>query len=530
MSIIYFNRRSLLKGIAGSALVFGSSQLPSFAEEVNPKIINILSGFEHPMLVSLVSTSSLPLSAKVTEGLLAFDNNMQPLPQLATKWAVSPDGLDYEFALREGVKWHDGKDFTSADVVFSLKTLQEHHPRGRATFAQVVSIDAPDAHTVTLKLKTPTPYLLVALSAAESPIVPAHIYEGTDVFTNPANNAPIGTGPYKFKEWVRGSHVEYVRNDDYWDTGKPLVAGLVARSIPDLASRSIALETGELDIAFRTPVPPNDVSRLRENPKIRFEPKGYEYSPPNIITVEFNLERKTFADLRVRQALAHCIDRDMIAKIVYFGLATPCPSPVVSSLKAFHNDMPTPYNLDFDKANALLDEAGYPKDANGKRFSIVLDYRAGDDMKRLADYLRASFARVGVTLDGRAQDLATLSKRVYTDREFDCQIASLSNLFDPQVGVQRVLWSKNFVKGVPFSNGMNYANQEVDTLLEASAIELDHEKRVSMWKRIQEIVINEVPCINIVSLDWSTVHNANVTGHSDTASGFEGNFADLRVV
>lgn len=529
MSIMHLSRRSLLKGIAGTALLAGT-QMPSRAEEINPKVVSILPAWEPPMLVSLVSTSSLPLSAKVTEGLIAFDNDMQPLPQLATDWSVSEDGLDYRFTLREGVKWHDGKDFTAADVVFSLNTLKQLHPRGRTTFAQVASIEAPDAHTVTLKLATPIPYLLTALTAAESPMVPAHIYEGTDIPTNPANNAPIGTGPYKFKEWVRGSHVEYVRNENYWDTGKPLVAGLVARMIPDFASRAVALETGELDIAFRTPVPANDVPRLSGNPKLRFERKGYEYSPPNIITLEFNLERELFADMRVRQALAHCIDREAVAKIVYFGLATPCPSPVVAGLKAFHNDMPSPYALDFDKANALLDEAGYKRDASGKRFSFIMDFLALDDMKRLVDLLKASFAKVGVAIEGRAQDLAAMGKRVYTDRDFDCQVASLSNLFDPQVGVQRLLWSKNILKGVPFSNGMHYVNEEVDKLLEASAIELNREERIRMWKRIQEIVMTEVPCINVVYLDWKTIHNASVTGHSDTASGFEGNFADLRIV
>lgn len=527
MSIIHLNRRSLLKGIAGTALLAGT-QAPSYAQEVAPKVVSILPGWEPPMLVSLVSTSSLPLSAKVTEGLLYFDHDMQPMPQLATAWSLSEDGLTYEFTLREGVKWHDGKDFTSADVAFSLNALKQFHPRGRTTFGQVVSIETPDAHKVTLKLKTPTPYLLPALSAAESPIVPAHIYEGTDVPTNPANNAPIGTGPFKFKEWVRGSHVEYVRNDDYWDTGKPLVAGLVARLIPDLAARSAALETGEVDVAFRTPVPPNDIDRLSKDPKLKFEPKGYEYSPPNIQAIEFNHGRKLFTDIRVRQALAHCIDREAITKIVYLGHATPCASPVVAPLKAFHNDMPSPYEFNLDKANALLDEAGYPKDASGTRFSFMIDYYALEDMKRLADYLRATFARIGVAVTGRGQDFAALAKRVYTDRDYDCQIVNLSNLFDPQVGVQRVLWSKNIVKGVPFSNGMQYVNEEVDRLLEASAVELNQEERVRMWKRIQEIVIVDVPCINFVYLDWQTIHNVNVTGHSDTASGFEGNMADLR--
>ena len=524
-------RRAFLAGLAGSvALPYSISGYAQDSSGAAQGVLNILPGWEPPMLVSLTSTSSLPLSAKITEGLLAFDHDLSPMPQLATEWSVSEDGLVYKFKLREGVRWHDGKPFTSADVAHSIEILKTAHPRGRTTFGSVKSIETPDDHNVVLTLDVATPYLLTALSAAESPIVPAHIYKGTDPATNPANSAPIGTGPFKFKEWVRGSHVEYVRNDDYWDEGKPYLEGLVARFTVDLASRAVGLETGELDVAYRTPVPTNDVPRLRENPKLNFEAKGYEYSPPNIMCIEFNLDNKYFSDIRVRQALAHAIDREAITKLVYFGLATPCASSVVPGLKAFHNPMPTPYAFDYERANAILDEAGYSKDATGKRFSFIIDHRTGDDYRRLADYLRATFSRIGVTVEARSQDLGTLGKRVYTDRDFDCQIASLSNLFDPQVGVQRVLWSKNFLKGVPFSNAMNYANPEVDKLLEASAIESNPEERIRMWKEIQQIVMEEVPCINMVFLDWYTIHNVRAVDHSDTAAGFEGNFANARII
>ena len=120
------------------------------------------------------------------------------------------------------MKFHDGKPFTSADVAYSIQLLKTVHPRGRNTFANVTEVKTPDPLTAVIELSKPAPYLIKALTAAEAPMMPRHIYEGTDPLANPNGNAPIGTGPYKFKEWVRGSHIIYERNPDYWDAPKPL--------------------------------------------------------------------------------------------------------------------------------------------------------------------------------------------------------------------------------------------------------------------------------------------------------------------
>ena len=180
---------------------------------------------------------STELGPKVIEGLLAYDRELKPIAQLATGWQVSADGLRYEFTLRQGVKWHDGQPFTAADAAYSIATIKAVHPRGRVTFANVGAIETPDDHTLVLKLEKPAPYLLTALSASESPIVPKHLYEGKDVATNPRNNSPVGTGPFIFKEWVRGSHVRLERNPNYWNAPKPYLDVAVARFIPEAAAR-----------------------------------------------------------------------------------------------------------------------------------------------------------------------------------------------------------------------------------------------------------------------------------------------------
>lgn len=207
---------------------------------------------EPPVISALGHTAyyTVFVAAKTTEGLLAYDFDLTPKPQLATDWAVSEDGLRYDFTLREGVKWHDGKPLTSGDVAWSIRTIREVHPRGRNTFANLVDIQTPDDLHVSLILSQPAPYLIKALAAAETPIVPKHIYDdGADPLKNAAQNAPIGTGPYLFREWVRGSHIIYERNPDYWGAPKPQIDRLVIRFLPDAAARVAAIEAGEIHVS-----------------------------------------------------------------------------------------------------------------------------------------------------------------------------------------------------------------------------------------------------------------------------------------
>ena len=521
-------RRALL-GAAGS-LALGSRLGAAQTSDPEPEpkrggTMTIMFFSEPPSLVSLVSTSSLTCSAKVTEGLLWYDHTMKPRPQLATEWNISPDGLTYTFALRQGVKWHDGKHFTSADVAASLAILKKSHPRGRSTFAHLAEVQTPDDHTVVLKLDAPIPYLIKGFAAAETPIIPKHIYDGTDPFTNPNNGAPIGTGPFRFKEYVRGDHVIYERNADYWDSPRPYLDRLVVKFIPDAAARSAALESGEVDLGYRTPVALGDLDRLRAAGKLVFETKGYEYSN-NVVGVEFNLDAPNLGKLPVRQAIAHALNTAAIRKTIYYGTYEPCDAPIAPLLAEYHSPEPTPYPFDVAKAEKLLDEAGLPRGADRIRFRMTFDASpAVDEGRRLGDFLRASLARVGIALEVRLSDYGTYIKRVYTDREFDMCATGFSNLFDPTVGVQRVYWSKNIVKGVPFSNTSYYRNARVDELLESAAIEPDPAKRRAEFLEFQQIVMRELPDFNIGVPRWITIHNKRVLGHSITADGVEGNLA-----
>ncbi len=525
--MIYMNLHARILSATALATIGVSHAAPASHEGT----LTLLLPSEPTALVSLgnVATSILSVSAKVTEGLLKYDYDVNPQPQLATKWAISPDGLTYTFTLRQGVKWHDGKDFTSADVAYSINLLRQIHPRGRNTFANVIAVDTPDRYTTVLRLSKPAPYLIRALAATETPIVPKHIYDGTDARSNPHTNAPIGTGPFRFKEWVRGSHILYERNPDYWDKPKPYIDQLVVRPITDSAAAAVAFETGAVDLGYRTPVPLADLERLRKVPSLRFTTAGNSYSY-NVTRLEFNLDNEYFKNDKVRQAVAHAIDRNVIVKVVHYGYGKVSYSPIAPGLKAFHDPAPSPYSFDVKKANSLLDEAGYPRKGS-VRFSVPLDVNpiGGPDGQRLADYIRTALARVGIAVTVRSQDASAFIKRIYTDRDFAFTTNGASNLFDPTVGVQRLYWSKNFIKGVPFSNGTHYNHPVVDKLLEDAAVENDPVRRKQLFKDFQDVVARDVPDLNLYQPEFITIANQRVHDHSLTADGVESNLADVWV-
>jgi len=484
---------------------------------------------EPSALVALATVAQpvIATSAKVNEGLLTYDYNLHPLPQLATSWEISPDGKRYTFHLRKGVKWHDGQPFTSADVAYSLDLLKKTHPRAKSTFANVTSIETPDDLTAILVLSHPAPYLITAFAAGETPILPKHIYENGDLLKNPNNNAPIGTGPYIFEKWERGSYILYKRNPNYWDAPKPYIDQLVVKFSTDPTVRSLALQTGQADIGYRTPVALSELKRLQENPKLEFETKGYNYSN-SVASIHFNLDDKLFKDLRVRQAIAHSINRKALLNVVYFGYATPTETPVGPNLKAFHSNKPSPYQYDLAAANALLDEAGYKKGDDGVRLRVTLDYSTFDDtFRRNAEFVRSALARVGIAVTLRSQDLSTYATRVFTQRDFSFSIDQYANLYDPTVGVQRLYWSKNYRPGVPFTNISHYQNPQVDQLLEAAQTENDAAKRVAEFQQFQDIVQQELPDINLASPQFITIRSKQVQDDSPTADGLEGNLSSV---
>ncbi|WP_281664185.1 ABC transporter substrate-binding protein [Paraburkholderia fungorum] len=522
-------RGQLFKLASGWALTLVIALSSPFAHaQTRGGTLNFIVTPEPTALVDLATTATnvLKVSPKVVEGLLEYDFKFQPRPSLATSWEVSDDSRKYVFHLRHGVNWHDGKPFTSADVAYSIQTLRQVHPRAKTTFANVTDVATPDPYTVVITLSKPAPYLIKAFSSSETPIVPKHIYDGTDELTNPANNAPIGTGPFRFVKWVRGSYIEYVRNDDYWDKGKPWLDRIVVKVINDPAARTVAFEDGSADLSGDSPVPLSDLERLKSNPKLGLETRGYEFQA-GVSRIEFNLDNPVLKNPKVRQAIASALDREVIRKVIYYGYATPLASPIIPS-NPYYDPTPTPYPFNVERANALLDEAGYPRKADGTRFALTVDpLPIGDLPTRTAAYVKSALARVGIAITVRSQDLPAYLKRIYTDRDFDFSINGMSNLFDPVVGVARLYTTNNFRRGVPFTNGSHYSNPEIDQLFAQVAEETDEAKRKALFAQIQRILERDLPDINLVAPQYLTVYSRAVHNHTTSPDGVSASFADV---
>ena len=515
-------RRSLflLAAAAGSPAALLARDAAAEAPPRKGGTLTLVEQGEPTTLVPLLdsNTRTRTISTKVLEGLVGFDRGFRPQPKLATAWTVSEDGLRYRFELRRGVKWHDGRDFTSADVRFSLLAVKKVGPRGRITFANLETVETPDAHTAILVLSKPTSYLLKALTGGETPILPEHAYPSGNLAESPNGNTPIGTGPFVFVEWKQGSHVLLRRNPNYWQAGAPHLDRVVVRFVADAAAASTALETGEADFSLSVALP--DLERLRANPKLRIETFSDAYLN-NAQILEFNLDHPVLAKREVRHALAHAIDRKFINDAIFYGHARPAASTIPAALAAYNDETPFSYPFNLAEANRLLDAAGLKRGGDGTRFSVRLAFLPGALFKQTAEYLRGAFARVGVKVEILDGDLGTYLRRVYTDRGFELNLNGISRLFDPTAGVQRLYWSDGIRNPLPYLNAAHYDNPRVDALFRQAAVEIDETRRIAQFKEIQAITGADLPAIAVVALPTVVVTSArarNVVTTVDIAS------------
>jgi peptide/nickel transport system substrate-binding protein len=521
------SRRTVL--LSGAALAAACvSPRGAAAQPARGGSVAINIGTEPPLLLQVAQSAGATyyIGGKINEGLLTYDKNLNPLPLLATEWTVAPDGLRYRFKLCEGVKWHDGKDFTADDVAFSILTLKQYHPRGRATFANVEQASVLGPHEVELVLSKPAPYLLAAFAGFESPIVPKHLYEGTNVADNPHNAAPIGTGPFRFAEWARGSHVRLVRNENYWGAPKPYLDQIIFRFIVDPAAAAVAIESGDVQVSVAN-LPLADIARLKAKPNLVVSTAAVPYSP-TIARAEFNLENPYLADIRVRHAIAYAINKDFIVNTVYLGYATRLDGPISPDLAKFYTPDVPKYAFNPARAEALLDEAGYKRGPDGYRFRLFIDpTQPSGPPKQTAEYFAQALGKVGIKVELRTQDFAAFVKRIFTDRSFDIAIEGMSNFYDPTVGIQRLYWSKTFKPGVPFTNGSKYLSPEVDRLLESAAVEIDPARRRKLFDEFQTVVVEDLPTLDLVTPSVITIYDKRVKNLQVGAEHLWSNGADI---
>lgn len=473
-----------------------------------------------PASLNIALTTNLPesmVTAGIYSKLVRLGIEEEFLPELAESWDISEDGLTYTFHLRDGVTWHDGEAFTSSDVAYSLVNLtQKFHPNGNM-MEPVTSIETPDDTTVVITLAHPSEPFLTFLGL-RAYILPQHIYEGTDIRENPANVRPIGTGPFKFSEWDRGSHIELVANPDYFLPEMPYLDRMVFRIIPDPSSRILALETGEVDYLTHD-IPSTSLEALRKNPDVTLTDEGVSLIV-SIGQIMFNQDREPFDDPKVRRALTVALDRDFIADRATLGAFKRADGPIHSSTGwAYDADALTVQPHDPALAARLLDEAGLTVGDNGKRFSMeLLAPRGRDDQVRASEIVAQVYRELGIEVTTGILDNSALSEVSYVNRNYDAMINTLSVGPDPAVGVARQYVCSN-IRPVPFTNASGYCKEEVDALFEAGAVATTRAERAAAYSEAQRILSEDVA----VSWLWevtpySAYRNEFANIHNDSSA------------
>lgn len=443
--------------------------------------------------------------------LLRFDSDWNPQPYLAESWSISDDGLAVTVNLRQNARFHDGQPITSEDVAFSIKTYQDNHPF-KTMYGVVETVETPDEHTAILRLTKPHPAILLAMSSQLGTVIPKHVYGEGDIRKHPQNsNDVVGSGPFKLKEFKPGEHIIFERNDDYFIPGRPYLDQIVYKKISESTSRVIALEKEQADL-YAWADDPVELNRLKRAEHLDMTNKGYE-AVGALMWLGYNLEREPFGDKRVRQAIGYAIDKNFILNAIMGGFAQRSTGPIHPG-SIFAPEDVNPYDLDLDKANSLLDEAGFEPDDDGVRFKTSLNLVLNTGTyKRSAEYVKSQLKKVGIDVTIKSSSDIRAWIKTVSNHDFDMTLDSVFNWGDPVIGVHRTYLSTNIRPGVPWHNTQQYKNEELDAMLEQAGSETDIEKRKALYAEIQKIIVDDAPISYLATSPYHTIWNKNRVGN-----------------
>ncbi len=473
------------------------------------------------------STGVYYISGKIIEPLI--DKSYEGYePVLATAWSGSDDGLSITVQLREGVNWHDGEAFTCDDVAYTAMSMwKELLNYSSALQANLTSVDCSDDYTAIFNYSKPMPLdlFLAAMPDLGHP-VPKHLYEGTDILKSKYNTAPIGTGPFKFVEYERGQYVMAIKNKNYWREGYPYLDRVVWRFISDKSAAAAALESGEIHESGYLGVSMADIQRLAEDDRFTVGTQGYENNVAHS-TIEFNHRNPILANLKVRQAIHHGLDIEFAIDNIMGGFAAPGRGPIPQAGEANYTaDVPT-YPYDVEMAKSILDEAGYPEDDDGVRFT--LRHRPapwGEYTQLWGEYFAQAMKEIGIDVDILTNDAPGFLSGVYRDYDFDT--ANGWHQFRSDPAVSTMVWLRSGqAAGTPWTNQFGWLDAQVDQLIDDAASELDATKRSDLYHQIQARSMEQLPVIFAIEHPFISVTNKKLQNHHNTPRWNSSSWYDL---
>jgi len=414
-------------------------------------------------------TKSEAVSFLLFNRLFRLNTDFKVIPDLAESWE-QPSDTEWLIKIKEGVMFHDGSEMTSEDVKFSLDRSRVM-PKVQQVLSEVKSVDIIDKYTVKVTTNSAFAPFLYTLVHAGTSILPKAYVESGDDFAN-----PIGSGPYKFVEWTSGDRVVLEKNENYFDKNNMgQSAKIIFKVIPEGTSRTIALETGEVDVVAELPT--IDMNKVKDNADLKL----YEKPSTRLDFFAMNTEKAPFDNIKVRQAMNYAIDKDAIMAVAIDGAGIKADSVLAPSFLGYKAG---PYTFDPEKAKKLLTEAGYP---DGFEMEIMT---SGDDRKRIAEVIQASLMDVGIKASIKMLEWGTFIDSVLKGDEETLVLGWTSNP-DPDATLTPIYFSGNI-------GGMNFSrinDPKIDQLLKDAREELDLTKRALIYNEFHEYVMEQAPFV-----------------------------------
>lgn len=462
----------------GDAIIYGSIAEPSI---LNP----ILAG----------DSASFDIIDLVFNGLVKYNKDIKLVGDLAEKWDVSPDGLTITFFLRKDIKWHDGIPFTAEDVVFTYNKLID--PGIRTPFAsnfQLVSkVETPDPYIFIVKYKEP---FAPALESWGMGILPKHVFSemSTEEFNKSEfNRFPIGTGPYKFKEWRTGQKIELESNPEYYE-GCPYINKYIYQIIPDQSVQLLSLKTHTIDMMSLTA---DMYAKQTNTPEFERSTNKFRYPSFNYTYLAYNLNNPLFKNSRwTRQALSYAIDRQEIIDGTLQSMGTICTGPFPNRSWAYNAEV-KPYPYDPEKARQMLAGIGW-KDTNGdgylekggRKFEFTILTNQGNKERELAaTIIQEQLKKIGVKVNVRILEWSTLIHQYVDKKSFDAILMGWSMTPDPDCFD---IWSSEKTKEGEY-NFISYKNPQVDILLTLGRKTFDQEERLKIYNKVHALIAEDQP-------------------------------------
>ncbi|GIW04026.1 MAG: peptide-binding protein [Thermomicrobiales bacterium] len=516
-------RRAAIGGISGPALLAllradGAGAAPASLarrarnfQESQPKPGGTLVLMGHQEISSLSPDDAGPtvhwvMVTQIHNALIEMDEMLQFNPVLAESMPeVSADGLTYTFKLRQGVKFHDGEEFTSEDVKYTYEWYMnpDNAAINAVDFAAVDAVEAPDPYTAVVRMKYP--YAPFFARVATKFIVPAH-YHG-QIGEAEYKAKPVGTGPFKLKEWRAAEFTEVVAFDDHF-RGRPYLDGVREDIVPEPSVRAIGLETGKADSSV-WPLTPEDNLRLAEDPNFTV----FVTSSFAVNHFPLNNKKPQLSDKRVRQAMMYAIDRQTVIDEIFQGTAQLATANLSPAMGAYYNPNVKQYPYDPEQAKKLLDEAGWVmgsdgiREKDGQKLSFVCTTITGDQTRRPeAELVQQYLKAVGIDMQLQEAPVATILEQMRKG-EMDASLFNWTyggDYGDPDDG--------GTLRSNGGSNFSHFENARVDELLDAGLRELDPEKRAAIYHEIQAIVAEEVPFLFMMYWNWYNIFSKRVKG------------------